>query len=70
MEIAIGAGKFLKFNANLIVYVELQRKRSKHRKTFGIKLLILWKNKKDIDSRLFFALNGVLEKWECIFESP
>ena len=45
MKIAFGAGESLNFNANFIVYVELQRKRSKHRKTFRIKLLLLWKNK-------------------------
>ena len=50
--------------------MELQKKRSKHRKTFGIKLLMLWKNKRDIDSRFFFALNGILENGECVFESP
>ena len=32
--------------------------------------LSLWRTKKDIDSRLFFALRGVLEKWEmCPWKS-
>ena len=38
--------KSLNFNANFIVYGQLQRKRSKHRKTFGMRLLMLWKNQK------------------------
>ena len=26
--------------------------------------------KKDMDSRLFFAMNGVLENGKCVLESP
>ena len=60
----------MNFNANLIVWEELQRKRSKHRKTLGIKLLMLWKNKRDIDSRFFFTVNRILEKWGmCLWKS-
>ena len=37
--------------------------RSKHRKTFRIKLLVLWKNlDRDIDSRLFFFTEWSLWK--------
>jgi len=43
MKIAVGAGKSLNFNANFIIYVELQRERSKHRKTLRIKVLMVWK---------------------------
>ena len=41
LKIAVSAGKSLNFNANFVVWVELQRERRKHRKTFGIKLLML-----------------------------
>ena len=58
MIIAVAAGKFLNFNANFIVYVELQRERSKYRKTFKIKLLMLWKNLKVVEK----ALNCLLKK--------
>ena len=34
LKIAVGAGKSLNFNANLIVWGELQKKRSKHGKAF------------------------------------
>ena len=46
-------------------------KRSKHRKIFRIfSCLCCERNKKDIDSRLFLALNGVLGKWEmCPWKS-
>ena len=40
--------------------------RSKHRKTFRIKLLMWGRTGKDIDSGLFFALNGILEKWKVV----
>ena len=44
MKIAVGAGKSLNFHANFIVLVELKTEKIKHRRTFGIKLLVLWKN--------------------------
>ena len=44
MKTAVGVGKSVNFNANLRVKVDFQSKRSKDRKTFGIKLLMLWKN--------------------------
>ena len=39
-------------------------KRSKHRKTYQGKIAHVVEEPKKTDSRLFFALNGVLEKWE------
>ena len=39
-------------------------KRSKHRKTYQDKTSHVVEEPKKTDSRLFFALNGVLEKWE------
>ena len=39
-------------------------KRSKHRKTYQGKIAHVVEEPKKADSRLFFALNGVLEKWE------
>ena len=39
-------------------------KRSKHRKTYQDKTSHVVEEPKKTDSRLFFAVNGVLEKWE------
>ena len=62
--------KVLEFNANFIVYVELQRERSKHRKTFGIKLLMLWKNSKRHRLKALFCAEWSSWKWEmCPWKS-
>ena len=54
--------KSLNFNANIVVLSRAPKKKEHTQKDLGIKLLTLWKNQKDIDSRLFFACNGLLEK--------
>ena len=66
------AGKSLNFGANCIQDDPDSQvpKRSKHRKTFRIKLLKLWKNLKRTDVYSFFALNGILENGKCVLESP
>ena len=61
----VSAGKSLNFGAITLSNPDSQvTERSKHRKTFRIKLLMCGRTGKDIDSGLLFALNGILKKWE------
>ena len=63
LKIAISSEKSLNFGANFIY--PTQRKRSKHEKTFRIKLLMLWKN-----SRSFLHWIESLKNARCVLESP
>ena len=60
LQIAVGAGNSLNFGANFI-----QPRFSSTLKDLQDKIAyVCGRTKKGTDSRLFFALNGFLEKWE------
>ena len=64
------AGKSLNFNANSIILSRAPKRKEQTQKYLRDKIAhVVEELKQDIDSRLFFALNGVLEKWEmCLWK--
>ena len=62
LEIAVGAGKSLNFNANFIVLRRTPKKKEQTQKDLRDKITHVVEKKRQ--SQGSFALNGVLEKWE------
>ena len=64
LKIAVSAGRSLNFSANFIVKLNSKEKGANAERPSRKNYSCCGRTKKGIDSRLFFALNGVLEKWE------